>query len=307
MLLPEKESSELIFRIEKIFISNGEPHHNLLDLRKILDKLFKVLCEGNANNEKLTTNERIKYIFNNFPEHRMVRKEADGLRMEFNEIAHDNDSVIKVSEKDVLRCANDLKHLISNFSKKKRKRLQTEYPFDYWYSKGEYEQDTEDYQKALVSYTEALKFNSQSEILYLERGFIYQNLKKYHESIQDYTKAIELSPSNTAYFERGRVYEDLKQYDEAIADYTQAIKFFPDHVFSYFARGYNFYKNEQYNKAISDYTKVIEFWPKFYLVYYLRGYAYEWIDQLDKAKADLVKAIELESKLRIKNEKAEML
>lgn len=127
MLLTEKESSGLILRIETIIISKGaKSHHLIADLRKVFESLLILLCKERKNIQRITTNDQIKYIFNTFPEHRDARIYAEGLRVEFNDITHDHHNEIIVGEKDVLRCAKNLKLLISNFSFKKNEITKTE-------------------------------------------------------------------------------------------------------------------------------------------------------------------------------------
>ena len=49
--------------------------------------------------------------------------------------------------------------------------------------------------------------------------------KNYKGAIEDYTKAIEINPSNAlGYRERGRAKEKLEDYQGAIDDYTKAIE-----------------------------------------------------------------------------------
>ena len=49
--------------------------------------------------------------------------------------------------------------------------------------------------------------------------------KNYNDAIEDYTKAIEINPSNAlGYRERGRAKEKLEDYQGAIDDYTKAIE-----------------------------------------------------------------------------------
>ena len=87
--------------------------------------------------------------------------------------------------------------------------------------------------------------------------------KNYKGAIEDYTKAIEINPSNAlGYRERGRAKEKLEDYQGAIDDYTKAIEidgsFFYDSLQRrdnyYFLRGGAKEELEDYQGAIDDYN-----------------------------------------------------
>src|SRR6202030_3616382 len=51
---------------------------------------------------------------------------------------------------------------------------------------------------------------------------------KYDEAVAEFTKAIELSPSDSRlYNDRGRVYRAMAKYTEAMADFDKAIQLAP--------------------------------------------------------------------------------
>ena len=51
------------------------------------------------------------------------------------------------------------------------------------------------------------------------------------KAVADYSKAIELDPSNVyAWHNRGMIHATLGQVDEAVADYTKAIELDPKYV-----------------------------------------------------------------------------
>ena len=57
---------------------------------------------------------------------------------------------------------------------------------------------------------------------YYNRGVAYSNLKKYAESLADYTKAIELDPKYAdAYYNREEVYKALGITKEANSDFAR--------------------------------------------------------------------------------------
>ena len=58
------------------------------------------------------------------------------------------------------------------------------------------------------------------------RGSSYSRQGDYDNAIKDYTRAIEINPSNSTYYNnRGVIYELALDYKSAIRDYSDAIRF----------------------------------------------------------------------------------
>jgi tetratricopeptide (TPR) repeat protein len=129
-----------------------------------------------------------------------------------------------------------------------------EYAWRGWI-KSEYLQQ---YQDAILDYTQAIKINPGDVDLYQYRAMIYRYLEKYQNAIIDYTQAIKINPGDDVlYIGRAMSYEDLKQDTLAIKDYTHAINLDPENSeFSYFQRGEIYYRLDDYPKAISDFNQV---------------------------------------------------
>ena len=90
-----------------------------------------------------------------------------------------------------------------------------------------------------ISFTERLRFKSDFIAgIYNNRGAAYYELNKHEKAIEDYNKAIELSPEYaTAYNNRGAAYYELNKHEEAIEDYNKAIELNPDGAGAYTNRG----------------------------------------------------------------------
>lgn len=82
----------------------------------------------------------------------------------------------------------------------------------------------------LEDYTQVIKIYPNDADLYYKRGYFYDKQKDYKHAVEDYTRAIELSPKlNKYYFSfRGRAYEALGDYEKALADYDKVPEIEPN-------------------------------------------------------------------------------
>ncbi len=84
--------------------------------------------------------------------------------------------------------------------------------------------DMGDYPAALEDYTVLLRLQPEA-IFYNRRGLVYEEMKRFKEAEQDYTKAIELSPKwAIPYNNRGFVKMHFKDWKGAKADLETAIR-----------------------------------------------------------------------------------
>jgi tetratricopeptide (TPR) repeat protein len=115
---------------------------------------------------------------------------------------------------------------------------------------------------------------STNNLLLLSANANYKN-RNYHESIADYTKAIELNPKDAlAFCGRGVAYYRLSDGHKALKDYNRAIELDANLSIAYYRRGFLHYVSKDYSSAIVDYNKSIELKPDFALAYSNRGYVY---------------------------------
>ena len=87
------------------------------------------------------------------------------------------------------------------------------------------------YQEALASYTQAIALDSQNDQAYYRKAFVEgldaseNYLASQEQSLKDYTKAIEINPTEPGYYLwRGLKNEDISNYQAALEDFNQAEK-----------------------------------------------------------------------------------
>lgn len=127
---------------------------------------------------------------------------------------------------------------------------------------------------------------------YYKRGMVYQNMMQYRAAIQDFTRALNISPkSHNALYARALAYQKEHMLDDAITDLTAAIAINPNFVAAYNARGIIYADKNMNNEAMNDYKMVISMDPTFYQAYFNEGILFQQMKQYPEAKASFDQAI----------------
>jgi tetratricopeptide (TPR) repeat protein len=174
------------------------------------------------------------------------------------------------------------------------------------YDKGYDHEKNEQYDEAIVEYSEAIEHNPKLSKAHFRRAFCYSKIRNYPKVIVDNTKAIELSPAYAdAYFNRAGAYAELMQYKQAIQDYSEYVTLRPDDSDGYLARARVFALQQEYDREISDYTKALnlhsdrteEINMRLSMAYNNRGISFPSDSNHSEAIADFTQAIELNPNL----------
>ena len=174
-------------------------------------------------------------------------------------------------------------------------------------------------------FVEELKKGDATWTLLFERGISQSLIKQYTNSVNTFTQAIDLNPSNPfLYLNRSTTRAEMidfissidntyqritidsdpanrlnttskrtYSYDEAVADLNKAIKLYPGMAHAYYNRGNLKALSGCLPEAFEDYTKAIELNPQFAEAYYNRGVVQIFMKDTRKGCLDLSKAGEL--------------
>jgi len=93
-----------------------------------------------------------------------------------------------------------------------------------------------DFPRALADAERAISLDSKSPQTYALRAAAERATGDSAGAIQDYTKALDLTPSLEYYFQRGSTYQLLGEHRLALADLDKAVEYSPDQPHLYFAR-----------------------------------------------------------------------
>jgi tetratricopeptide (TPR) repeat protein len=153
-------------------------------------------------------------------------------------------------------------------------------------------------QPEITDYTKAIQLQPTETSHYLNRAASRRKVNDYAGAIADYTQIIQLEPCNFwAHQGRADLRAALKEYASAIADYSQAIKFVPHSQWLasalYLQRGIAHAELKEYASAISDYSQAIQRNPKLKAAYLKRATAFEQLGDTKEAKGDRQKAASL--------------
>ncbi len=164
------------------------------------------------------------------------------------------------------------------------------------YTRGTQLQQTGDVTGAIAAYTRAIELDRKFADAYNNRGVAYMTQKDYPAAVADFTRSLEITPSDAAYNNRGNIHFSMKRFDEAIADFTAALKLKPS-VEGYTNRGTAYQQTSRDALALADYERAIELNPRFGRAYVLRGVLLLMSGQDVAARKDLDKGFELDASL----------
>ena len=116
--------------------------------------------------------------------------------------------------------------------------------------------------KKIEIYKEALKINSDKDVVYAKMGLAYLELEKYNEAIDAYKEALKINPSNDeAHCNMGFAYFKLKESKEAIDAYKKALKINPDNDVAHCNMGLAYLELKEPKKAIASCEKALKINP----------------------------------------------
>ncbi len=146
---------------------------------------------------------------------------------------------------------------------------------------------------AVADFSRALEINPRHELSYYWRGVTYFRLNSFTKAIDDFTKAIELRPSDVYYHWRGMAYYRLSNFYRAADDFAKAIELKSSDAYHHW-RGMAYYRLSNYNKAAEDFSMAIRLKSgnySGYLYHHWRGMAHYKLNNFPRAIDDFTRAI----------------
>jgi len=152
----------------------------------------------------------------------------------------------------------------------------------------------QDYNKAIASYDQALKFKPDDYKAWNNRGIALKNLERFEEAIASYDQALKFKPDDhLAWNNRGNALLNLERFEEAIASYDQALKFKPDYHQAWNNRGIVLGNLGRFEEAIASYDQALKFKPDYHLAWYNKACYYALKGNIEQVLENLQQAINL--------------
>ena len=135
--------------------------------------------------------------------------------------------------------------------------------------------EQENYSKSLEYLDRALEAVPDYGPAFIGRGWVYSQLSRYGEAIENYNRALSLDHPKIriqAYLLRGQAYHGFGRYGESVKDYTRAIRIKPT-AEAYDLRATSYISLKKFTDALKDADRALALEDKFDLAYYHRGQA----------------------------------
>jgi tetratricopeptide (TPR) repeat protein len=121
-----------------------------------------------------------------------------------------------------------------------------------------------------------------------ERGIDAFVNKDFSESVEEFTKAIEINPDFALpYVSRGAALMRMHRIEESIADFDHAIELDPDYPKTYHLRGLARVEVEDHQGALEDFGNAIDLDPDYGQAYYSRAALQIKLGREDLATEDI--------------------
>lgn len=131
-----------------------------------------------------------------------------------------------------------------------------------WFNEGVDYQSRYLYNKAIQSYTEAIKLDGQVADVYYNRGCAYAEIHSYDDALFDFNKVIELMPADAeAYYNRGVVYDAKELYEQSLNDYDKAISLNEKYADAYYNKAVALENLGRSAESIPAYEAFIQYAP----------------------------------------------
>jgi tetratricopeptide (TPR) repeat protein len=155
----------------------------------------------------------------------------------------------------------------------------------------------ENFSKSLDDVSRAIELSKQDNAEYFHlRGLIYYQMENPRKARQDFDKAIALDAQNASYYyERSFAWADTGNYAEALSDMNKAMGLDKETKVPYLIARAEFYNQVgQFNKALADCEEIMAKSRDQAIVYYQRGVARFGLKNYSEAITDFTRAIQLE-------------
>ncbi|ACC81918.1 tetratricopeptide repeat protein [Nostoc punctiforme] len=176
-----------------------------------------------------------------------------------------------VEQGNLLDAAKEYEAAITSYNQ--ALKFQPDY-YQAWNNQGKALRNLGRYEEALASFEQALKFQPDDYIVLNNKGIELWNLRRYEEALASYNEAVQIKPDDPqAWYNRGITLWDLERYEEALASYNEAVQIKPDYQEAWHNQGNTLGKLERYEEALASYVRTVTIQPDKHEAWHGKGFA----------------------------------
>jgi len=155
---------------------------------------------------------------------------------------------------------------------------------DAWFKAGYIAFELDSFIISKKNYKKLIQIDSLNKYGLVNLGLTYSYLEKNDSALLYYNKTIKLYPKyNLVYNNKGYIFQKQGNYKEAIKTYSKALKLNEEDTRPLWNRGDCYFELKKYNDAINDFKKVYKINPDYFNTLYQIGECYEKLN--DKTNA----------------------
>ncbi len=129
------------------------------------------------------------------------------------------------------------------------------------------------FQRSLAHYSSAIELVPGSHEIFVNRAVVNLDLGRNQAALQDLDRAFKLGESAWAYLYRGLIQDRLGEERRSLENYSRALRLEPSNADAYYWRGLGHLKVREYERAFQDLSKAVELDGGHAMAYTMRGRA----------------------------------
>jgi len=162
------------------------------------------------------------------------------------------------------------------------------------YNEGMNYYNKNDFDLAIIEFTNAIAIFPEYADAYLERGNCYDNKSDQVKALENYLKAGEYDKRYSLFaYGYECASDDVENYDEAITVLSQCIAQKINPFVAYCMRGNSYGAKYDFENAYNDYTEAISISPNIFQPYFSRGTLNIIMENFQQAVIDLEMSVKL--------------
>ncbi|KNY29182.1 tetratricopeptide repeat protein [Pseudobacteroides cellulosolvens] len=143
-----------------------------------------------------------------------------------------------------------------------------------------------EHNEALKEIDKAIALNHRiTDRFHKLKGDVYSNQNNYKMAIEEYKKAIKLSPSHALYhYVAGSALNNAKEYQESLLYLNKAIELDPSMIDAYIDKSHTLYCIGDYQKCVAQCNLALDINPNYLLAYQNKAWALYKLGQINEAE-----------------------